>query len=116
MYLTADEQRSLWRRVVEALAKAPSGTFVFDLVPAGEEWHTGVVGRVLDRLLRRVTGGSTFVKDERSRHDVATELRDAGFETVELLEPDALVDRWNLPFAEARTRVLLFRCRTGSTG
>ena len=116
MYLTAEEQRSLWRRVVEALAKAPSGTFVFNLVPAGEEWHAGVIARLLASMLKRATGGSTFVKDERSRHDIATELKGAGFEAVDLLEPDALLSAWNLPFPEARTQVLLFRCRTKSAG
>lgn len=116
MYLTAEEQRSLLRRVVEALAKAPSGTFVFDLVPAGEEWHAGVVARLLDRLLKRATGGSTFVKDERSRHEIAAELKDAGFEAVDLLEPDALLSAWNLPFPGARTQVLLFRCSTKGAG
>lgn len=116
MYLTAEEQRSLWRRVVEALAKAPSGTFAFDLVPAGEEWHAGVVGQVLERLLKHATRGSTFVKDERSRHDIATELKNAGFEEVDLLEPDTLLSAWNLPFPEARTQVLLFRCSTNSIG
>ncbi len=115
MYLPAEEQQKLWRRAVEALQQAPEGTFVFDLTPAVEEWRSGVIGGILDKLLKSATGGSTFVKDERSRHDIAAEIKEAGFGSVEFLEPAPLLTQWNLPFPAARTQVLLFRCRTKGT-
>lgn len=86
MFLAAAEQRALWQRIARALAKAPQGTFVFDLIPVVEEWRAGRVGRLLDGLLKRATNGATYVNDNRTRHDIASDLKDAGFATVEFLE------------------------------
>ncbi len=113
MFLAAAEQRALWQRIARALAKAPQGTFVFDLIPVVEEWRAGRVGRLLDGLLKRATNGATYVNDNRTRHDIASDLKDAGFATVEFLEPAPLLDAWRLPFPKARTQVLMFHCTTG---
>jgi O-methyltransferase involved in polyketide biosynthesis len=114
MYLRAPEQRALWHRIAEALKAAPSGDFVFDLTPAVEKPKPGVAGQALGAMMRLATGGRGFEVDSRTRDDIAAELRDAGFDSVEMLEPSVLKDAWRLPFADTRTQVLLFHCKTSN--
>jgi O-methyltransferase involved in polyketide biosynthesis len=112
MYLDAEAQRSLWRRI-RALFDVRPGLFVFDLVPAAEQARPGVTGRALGWAFRRATRGARFVRDERSRDDLAEELRTIGF-AVELLEPVNAPPDWRLPYRHVRTQTLLFVCRVRS--
>lgn len=109
MYLDADEQRSLWRRT-RALFDARPGLLVFDLVPFIEQRRDGLIGRALGGLLKLATGGTTFARDERTRDDVAGELRGIGFD-VETIEPHTAPEQWQLPYRDVRTQQLLFVCR-----
>jgi O-methyltransferase involved in polyketide biosynthesis len=109
MYLDADGQRALWRRI-RALFDGRSGTFVFDLVPTAEQPAPGVAGRALEWWFKRFTRGATMTRDTRTRADLAAELTGLGF-AVELLEPSSAPARWSLPFTGARTQMLLFVCR-----
>jgi O-methyltransferase involved in polyketide biosynthesis len=112
MYLTPARQRRLWEKVRRLLdATAGGSTFVFDLVPASEQPPPGRVGRFLESLMKRFTGGRSFERDERTREDIASELRQAGFSRVELIEPRTVAVEWKLPFADAKTQQLLFVCR-----
>jgi O-methyltransferase involved in polyketide biosynthesis len=116
MYLTPDAQRQLWAKVrrllnVADVAGAKDGLFVFDLVPTCEQPPPGRVGRALEALMKRFTGGRSFERDERTRDDIAGELRAAGFSRVEAKEPRSVAREWALPFADARTQQLLFVCR-----
>ncbi len=106
MYLDAAAQRALWTRV-RRLFDGRGGSFVFDLVPVVEQPRPGRVGRGLEWLMKRFTGGQAFARDTRTRADVARELGAAGF-TVEMLEPRDVAERWNLPFSASRTQQLLF--------
>jgi O-methyltransferase involved in polyketide biosynthesis len=108
MYLTADQQRALWRSLAKFLG---SGTLVFDLVPAVEQPKPGRIGRLLDDLFRRFTKGATFAFDERTRDDVVRELHEAGFEEVTLVEPATAPERWDLPHLDRPTQQLVFVCR-----
>ena len=116
MYLTPDAQRQLWAKVrrllnVADVAGAKDGLFVVDLVPTCEQPPPGRVGRALEALMKRFTGGRSFERDERTRDDIAGELRAAGFSRVEAKEPRSVAREWALPFADARTQQLLFVCR-----
>ena len=55
----------------------------------------------------RSTGGTDFVRDQRTRRDVAADLRAAGFE-VSQLEPRATPERWRVPHRELDTLQLTF--------
>jgi len=109
MYLDSEAQRTLFRRI-RALFDARSGLFVFDLVPAAEQVRRGALGSALGWFFRRATRGARFARDARTRDDVANDLRAAGF-SVELLEPKDVLDRWQLPYGDVWTQVLLFVCR-----
>jgi O-methyltransferase involved in polyketide biosynthesis len=111
MYLSPEKQRSLWERIASLFAIAGEGTFVFDLVPHVEQPEAGAVGRALEAMMKRFTGGRAFEKDKRTRDDIARELVAAGFGQVELLEPAHVASVWGLPAPTARTQQLLFVCR-----
>ena len=110
MYLDAGKQRALFRDVATRLGDA-GGTFVFDLVPPCEQPAPGLVGRVLDWLMKRFTGGQSFIRDGRTRDDVAADLRAAGFEDVAMIEPPDVAIDWALPYPRARTQQLVFVAR-----
>jgi O-methyltransferase involved in polyketide biosynthesis len=113
MYLPPDAQRQLFVKVRRLFGtpKEPAGLFVFDLVPACEQPPPGWVGRALEAMMKRFTGGRTFERDERTRDDIAADLRAAGFARVDMIEPRQVAHEWSLPFADARTQQLLFVCR-----
>jgi O-methyltransferase involved in polyketide biosynthesis len=111
MYLNADEQRTLWGRVAAALAGRENSLFVFDLVPTCEQPKPGPVGRLLEWIMKRFTGGRSFERDERTREDIRTELHEAGFASVRLIEPHDIAVPWDLPFPNKQTQQLLFVCR-----
>jgi len=111
MYLDRDLQRDLFRRVRALLGAG--GVFGFDLVPMGEQPPPGVSGRTLGWLMRRATGGADFVRDTRTRSDVAEDLERAGF-TVSLLEPAAAPARWQVPHLDQPTQQLVFAAQVPS--
>ncbi len=110
MYLDAEQQRELWARIATLLADRPGSEFVFDLVPFCEQPEPGVIGRLLERVFKRFTRGASFAFDDRTREQLADELRECGFGSVELIEPADAPERWEVPFADERTQVLVFRC------
>jgi O-methyltransferase involved in polyketide biosynthesis len=108
MYLDAEAQRALMRKVAARLAAGGGGTFVFDLVPASEQPRPGAVGRALEWLMKRFTGGKSFVRDTRSRADIVAEAHACGFRDVATIEPGAVARSWGLPLADAPSQQLLF--------
>ncbi len=113
MYLTPDQQRAIWTKVRALIDSAPDGGtrgghLVFDLIPACEEPKPGPIGRALAWLMKRFTSGQGFERDARTRDDIARELKQAGFDEVELFEPAAVAHSWALPFPAVRTQQLLF--------
>lgn len=115
MYLDCERQRRLWREIASVLGSARGGTFVFDLVP-GCEQPPGLMDRFFGGLMGLFTGGRGFVTDDRTREDIACELREAGFDGVELMEPGDVDEDWALPFKGESTKQLLFVCRCHGTG
>jgi O-methyltransferase involved in polyketide biosynthesis len=110
MYLQPEEQRRLWERIAELLGDL-GGIFVFDLVPTVEQPRPGLIGRALEWVMKRFTGGRSFTRDERTRHDLAAEISACGFNNVECIEPAQIANEWQLPFPDVPTQQLLFVCR-----
>jgi len=110
MYLNAEEQRTLWSRIATVLADRENSLFVFDLVPTCEQPKPGPIGRLLEWIMKRFTGGQSFVRDERRREDIRNELTGAGFSKVNLIEPHDVAVQWDLPFPHKKTQQLLFVC------
>lgn len=111
MYLDAQAQASLWRRVCTLLRARGGGTLIFDLVPAVEQPAPGRVGRALGWLMRRVTRGQGFVRDQRTRADIEAELAAIGFSEVRWVEPASVAAAWSLPMPQVRTQQLVWVCR-----
>lgn len=108
MYLEPDAQQKLWARAHALLARAGGGRLVFDLVPTGEKAPPGAVGRTLEGLMKRFTGGRSFEQTARTRADILRELSALGFEDVQALEPSAVAEAWKLPFPNVTTQQLVF--------
>jgi hypothetical protein len=89
--------------------------FVFDLTPTDEEAAPpGIVERVLETAIKRSTGGRTFERDARTRKDIVTAVREAGFDDVEVVASSDIARAWNLPEPGRRTQVALFVARASS--
>lgn len=110
VYLDAQAQRALWRRIAKLLAGRPGSAFVFDLVPSCERPKPGRVGRALGHMLRVFTRGRGFETDARTRDDLRDDLVASGFEKVELFEPENLRKTGEIPHLDHATSVLVFRC------
>jgi O-methyltransferase involved in polyketide biosynthesis len=110
VYLDGAARLELWRKVAALLVSG--GTFVFDLVPPAERPPRPAVARLLGWLMRRFTGGRGFARDDSSRADIVNELRDAGLESVEVIEPRDVMSTWGLPHPDRRTQEVLFVCRS----
>jgi O-methyltransferase involved in polyketide biosynthesis len=111
MYLDAAAQARLHARVAELCAGRPGSLYLFDLVPAIEQPRPGWVGRALAWLMRKATRGGDFVRDDRSRDEVAAAVRAAGFAEVQMLEPRDAPAAWRVPHLDRRTQQLLFVAR-----
>ncbi|WP_141732236.1 class I SAM-dependent methyltransferase [Oligoflexus tunisiensis] len=110
MYFSAEEQRQLWRRCAAVVQRHPQSTFIFDLLPFCEQPRPGILGRTLEFLLKRFTQGQSLIFDQRTRFDIAAELRAAGFSRVDTLEPRSVPKSWGIPYLGRRTQMLIFRC------
>ncbi|MFQ5737964.1 MAG: class I SAM-dependent methyltransferase [Acidobacteriota bacterium] len=111
MYLKAEEQRQLWRRVSRLIRRVPRGVFLFDLVPACELPPSGWIGRALGAAFKQATGGRSFETDKRTRQDILRELQECGFGRVATFEPQQVGEDWQLPHSQTRTQALIFQCQ-----
>lgn len=109
MYFDRTTQMRVWGEIARFLGRN-RGEYVFDYLPAPEEPARSLAGRVLSRL-RRGSRGRTFPCDGRSRHEIAEDLRAAGFGQIDIHGSVEFASAWQLPHARARTRVVLYRCR-----
>jgi O-methyltransferase involved in polyketide biosynthesis len=108
MYLTGDARHRLLTKVRQLAATAGELRFVFDLTPTSEQSESGVAGRVLEEAIKRSTGGRGFERDARTRDDIVTALREAGFDDIEVVTSSDIAHAWNLPEPDRRTQVVLF--------
>jgi len=108
MYLTGDQRRALFAKVA-ALGEL---RFVFDLVPEAEQPRPGRVGRALEAVMKRFTGGRSFERDAQTRDQILTELRAAGFADVRAIASREVVTGWRLPRGEVATTMVVFEAAT----
>lgn len=111
MYLAADARRRMFAKVRQLAATTGELRFVFDLTPTSEQSESGVAGRVLEAAIKRSTGGRGFERDARTRDDIVTALREAGFDDIEVVASSSVARGWNLPDPDRRTQVVLFVAR-----
>lgn len=114
MYLGADARQRLFTKVRRLAGIAGELRFVFDLTPSNEEPAPGIAGRMLAAAMRRSTGGREFERDARTREDIVTALRNAGFGSIEAVAASDVTRAWNLPEPVRRTRVVLFTTRASA--
>jgi O-methyltransferase involved in polyketide biosynthesis len=110
MYLAADARRRLFAKVQQLAAIAGELRLVFDLVPTSEHTEPDIVGE----MLKAATGGRSFERDARTRDDIVTALREAGFDDVEAVASNDVADEWGLPDTDGRTLVVLFIAHASS--
>jgi len=108
MYLATDARCRVFKKVRQLAATTGEVRFIFDLTPSSEESSGGVTRWVLDRALKWSTGGRSFERDARTRGDIVTSLRNAGFDNVEVATSREVAHAWNLPEPDRRTLVVLF--------
>ncbi|HUJ57478.1 MAG TPA: class I SAM-dependent methyltransferase [Kofleriaceae bacterium] len=111
MYLARPARRALFERVRALADTTRELHFVFDLVPRGDEPPPGLAGRVLERAMKRFTGGQGFERDAASRDDVLDELRRAGFADVRAYSSREVAAAWHLPHGERATTMIVFSAR-----
>jgi O-methyltransferase involved in polyketide biosynthesis len=108
MYLTAPARQKLFARIRELGSIAGELRFVFDLVPTSEEPEPGAVGRALEVVMKKFTGGRTFERDARTRNDVLGELGAAGFVDARAIAASDVADAWHLPHPAHKTTMVVF--------
>ncbi len=114
VYFDADTQDALFRKIASYLRANAGGSFVFDFVPASEQPPPGLVSRFLDWLFAVFSGGAAFVRDKRTRDDVASTLMAFGFDEVEMIEPCNVAQARSLPFPNVRSQQLVYWARIHS--
>ncbi|MDB6101414.1 MAG: hypothetical protein JWO52_1413 [Gammaproteobacteria bacterium] len=107
MYFDRSAQMLIWKDIATFLRKN-GGEYVFDYLPVPDEPSRSFAGRQLSRM--RGSRRRTFPCDGRSRHEIAADLREAGFTLVEMHSSVEFATAWNLPHAGVHTRVILYRC------
>ncbi|MGC6416529.1 MAG: class I SAM-dependent methyltransferase [Bradymonadia bacterium] len=115
MYFGEEEQMAMWRKIYTSLRDSRAGLFVFDLVPKNEQPKPGPIGRALEWLMKRFTGGRAFEVDGRTRADIVSALASVGFDRVTALEPKDYGAQWSLPYPDYRSQQLLFICEVGES-
>lgn len=108
MYFDRAAQMLIWRAIAEFL-RTNRGEYVFDYLPVPDEPRRSFAGRLLSRM--RGPQRRAFACDGRNRHDIADDLRAAGFTRIAVHPSADFASAWNLPHAKAHTRVILYRCR-----
>jgi O-methyltransferase involved in polyketide biosynthesis len=107
MYLSAEEVVKLLE-VITSQLKQSGGRLVFDWVPTVEQLPPRLFGRCLSAIMRFFTGGSSFERDERTRHEMSAQLYTLGAQTITLFDTMNIAEQRNLPFPFAHTQQLIF--------
>jgi O-methyltransferase involved in polyketide biosynthesis len=108
MYFDRAAQMLIWREIAE-FVRTNRGEYVFDYLPAPDEPKRSFTGRLLSRM--RGSQRRAFPCDGRNRHEIADDLRAAGFKKIAVHTSAVFAGAWRLPHAKAHTRVILYCCR-----
>lgn len=110
MYFGRAVQQQIWQKIAAYLARH-GGEYVFDYIPLPDEPPRSALGAWLSRLKDRWLAKSpTYAYDERSRAQVADDLRAAGFRHVEVYDSAEIARAWKLPCSHIDTRVIIYHC------
>ncbi|MFH2007520.1 MAG: class I SAM-dependent methyltransferase [bacterium] len=107
MYLDVESQRRLWANVASALGRGSGGTFVFDHFRRAASTRPDFLSGAVLRAMRGWQARIGFVPDRRTREEVVGELREAGFDEVEVVTSRDVTQAWALPHADADTDVAI---------
>lgn len=111
MYFTREQQMPIWKNIA-ALLKQTGGIYLFDYIPLCDEPPRSRLGDFLHRLRTRVFKMKPgFAYDNRSRNDIADDLKAAGFPCVEAIDTGHISQAWQFPQAEEPTRTIIYCCR-----
>jgi O-methyltransferase involved in polyketide biosynthesis len=116
MYFSRAAQMQIWKRIAEFIARN-GGEYVFDYIPHDEEPPRSRLGTALSRLRDRLYAkklsekGPSYAYDERTRMQVADDLRAAGFQQVDVYSSAEIAREWHLPHSDIKTRVIIYHCR-----
>lgn len=111
MYFKREAQMAIWRNI-SGFVKSHGGEYVFDYIPLEDEPPRSALGNLLSRLRQRLSDHfQPFAYDDRTKQDVVTDLKDAGFTSVNLFDSAEVARSWSLPCAQIKTHVFLFHCR-----
>lgn len=111
MYFDRTAQLDIWQRI-SALLRQSGGVYLFDYIPLSDEPKRSFAGLFLHFLRLHVFRiRDDFAYDNRSREDVARDLRAAGFDDIEIIDTGAVASRWNLHEANIASRTLIYACR-----
>lgn len=108
MYFTRAQQLSIWRNIAHHI-HACGGEYVFDYIPMDDEPPRSLLGKFFSRV-RSLWLKPTYAYDERTRMQIADDLRSAGFKCVEVFSSADIASEWQLPKNDIPTRVIIYRC------
>lgn len=111
MYFKREMQLQIWKKIADYLA-INGGEYVFDYIPLDDEPPRSAFGASLSRIKNRLLPQEpTYAYDERTRMQVADDLRMAGFTHVDVYSSAEIARAWQLPHSEIKTRVIVYHCR-----
>ncbi len=109
MYFNREQQLNIWRNFANHI-KACGGEYAFDYIPLDDEPPRSALGKLFS-FVRSLWLKPTYAYDERTRVQIADDLRAAGFSQVDIYNSADIAREWQLPQAEIPTRVIVYRCR-----
>ncbi len=111
MYFKREAQMEIWRNIAR-FVRAQGGEYIFDYIPVDDEPPRSHFGQILSDLRKRLLNPPPpFAYDERTRLQVADDLRAAGFSQVEMIDTGEVARAWSLPYPHVPTRTILYHCR-----
>ncbi|MFT3930911.1 MAG: class I SAM-dependent methyltransferase [Spongiibacteraceae bacterium] len=111
MYFDRDRQLSIWRNIANHI-KTCGGEYVFDYIPLDVEPKRSFFGKFFSAI-RSLLLKPTYAYDERTRVQIADDLRTAGFSRVDIFSSAKIAREWGLPQNDIPTEVIIYRCSRG---
>lgn len=111
MYFNRKSQMDIWKQIA-LFTRLNGGEYLFDYIPLELTPKRSFVGKLLSGLRRLLLNNRThYYPDNRHSDAIVADLRAAGFSKVEKIRCSSVAWEWQLPFPEADSRVMIFRCR-----
>lgn len=108
MYFRREQQLHIWRNIANHIDKC-GGEYVFDYIPLDDEPPRSFLGKFFSTV-RSLFLKQTYAYDERTRMQIADDLRSAGFKRIDVYNSAKIAREWRLPKSDIPTRVIIYRC------